>query len=41
MGHDFYTKIYKGHNSVKNVGKVMVLVLFTLSDNVLYLYNVS
>ena len=31
----------KGHNSVKNVGGVMVLVLCTSSDDVLYLYKVS
>ena len=33
-------KFAKGHNSVKNVGGVMVLVLFALSDNALYLYHV-
>ena len=33
-------KFAKGHNSVKNLGEVMVLVLSTLSDNVLYLYQV-
>ena len=33
-------KFLKGHNSVYSVGGVMVLVLFTLSDNVLYLYQV-
>ena len=31
----------KGHNSVKNVGGVLVLVLCTLSDDGLYLYQVS
>ena len=31
-------KFSKGHNSVNNVGGVMVLVLSTLSDGVLYLY---
>ena len=30
----------KGHNSVKSVGGVMALVLSTLSDGVLYLYQV-
>ena len=30
----------KGHNSVNSVGGVMVLVLFTLPDSVLYLYQV-
>ena len=34
-------KISKGHNSVKNVGGVSVLVLCTLSDGGLYLYKVS
>ena len=33
-------KISKGHNSMKNDG-VMVLVFCTLSDNALYLYQVS
>ena len=33
-------KFSKGHNSVKSVGGVMVLVLSTLSDSVLYLYQV-
>ena len=37
----FKGKISKGHNSVKNVGGVMVLILCTLSDNGLYLYKVS
>ena len=30
----------KGHNSVNNVGGVMVLVLSISSDSVLYLYQV-
>ena len=30
----------KGHNSVNSVGVVMALVLSTLSDGVLYLYQV-
>ena len=34
-------KISKGHNSVKNVGGVLVLVLCTSSDDGLYLYQVS
>ena len=34
-------KISKGHNSVKNVGGVTILVLCTSSDNDLYLYKVS
>ena len=35
------SKFSKGHHSVKNVGGVKVLVLCVLSDNALYLYNVS
>ena len=31
----------KGHNSSKNVAGVMVLIFCTLSDDVLYLYQVS
>ena len=34
-------KISKGHNSIKNVGGVSVLVLCTLSDDGLYLYKIS
>ena len=34
-------KITKGHNSVNNVGRVMVLVLCILSDDALHLYQVS
>ena len=30
----------KGHNSLNSVGGVMTLVLFTMSDSVLYLYQV-
>ena len=30
----------KGHNFVKRVGRVMVLVLSTLSDSVLHLHQV-
>ena len=37
----FIRKISKGHNSVKNVGGVMILFLCTLSDDDLYLYKVS
>ena len=33
-------KFAKGHNSVQNLDGVMVLVLSTLSDNALYLYQV-
>ena len=35
------TKIYKGHNSVKNVGGVTVLGLCTSSDDVLSLHQIS
>ena len=31
----------KGHNSIKNVDRVTVLVHCILSDDVLYLYQVS
>ena len=37
----FIAKISKGHNSVKNVGGVSVLVLCTSPDDGLYLYQVS
>ena len=37
----FIAKISKGHNFVKNVGGVAVLVLCTSSDDGLYLYQVS
>ena len=37
----FILKSTKGHNSVKNEDGVAVLVLCTLSDNVLYLYQVA
>ena len=40
-GHDFHTKIYKGHSLHKNVAGVTVLVFQTLSDNALYLYKLS
>ena len=36
-----YSGFSKGHNSVKTVGRVMVLVLCILSDLPLYLYKVS
>ena len=39
--HDFHTKTFKGHNSTKNVGGVIVLILCTSSDSGLYLYQVS
>ena len=38
--HDFHTEIYKGHNSVKTVNGVTVLILCILSDDALYLYQV-
>ena len=34
-------KFSKGHNSIKNVDRVTVIVLYTLSNNVLYLCQVS
>ena len=37
----FIRKVSKGHNSVKCVGGVSVLVLYTLSDDGSYLYQVS
>ena len=37
----FIGKISKGHNSVKNVDRVMVLFLYISSDDGLYLYKVS
>ena len=36
-----HSEFSKGHNSVKTVGRVMVLVLYILSDLALYLYKVS
>ena len=36
-GHDFQTEIFTGHNSLKNVGQVMVLNLSTSSYDALYL----
>ena len=36
-----YSGFSKGHNSVKTVGRVMVLVLCILSDLALYMYKVS
>ena len=40
-GQIFITKISKGHNSVKNVGGVRILLLCTSPDNDLYLYKNS
>ena len=37
----YILKFPKGHNSVNSVGRVMSLVLSTLSDGVLYLYQVE
>ena len=34
-------KYLKGHNSMKNAEGVMLLVLFTLSDDASYLYQLS
>ena len=39
-GCSLYSEIFKGHYSVNSVDGVMVLVLSTLSDSVLYLYQV-
>ena len=39
-GHDFQTEIFKGHNSLKKVGQVMVLNLYTTSYDALYLVYV-
>ena len=39
-GCGLYTEIFKGHNSVNSEGGVMVLVLSTFSNSVLYLYQV-
>ena len=39
--YDFYTKITKGNNSVKNVGGATVVNLFTSSGHDLYLCQVS
>ena len=36
-GHYFQTEILKGHNSLKNIGRVMVLNLCTSSYDALYL----
>ena len=36
-GHYFQTEIFKGHNSLKNVGRVVVLNLFTSSYDAIYL----
>ena len=41
QNHGFHQKFSKGHNSVRNVGGVTVLLLCTLSDDGLYLYQVS
>ena len=40
-GHNFHTKISKGHNSVQHVGRVTVLFVCTSSDGDLYFYKVS
>ena len=37
----FMIKFSKGHNSIKNVDGVKVLILCTSSDAALYLYKVS
>ena len=40
LGTIRYTEIFKRHNSVNSEGGVMALVLSTLSDGVLYFYQV-
>ena len=41
-GHDFqYSSFQRGIIPFRNVDRVMVLVLCTLSDDALYLYKVS
>ena len=41
-GLDFqYSKFSKGHSSVKNVGRSMVLALCISSNHALYFYKVS
>ena len=37
----FQMKITKGHNSLRNLSRVMVLTLCTFSDPALYFYQVS
>ena len=36
-----FSGFLKGHNSLENAGRVMVLVLCISSDHALYLYKVS
>ena len=36
-----YIKFSKGHNSVKNVGRSIVLALCISSNHALYLYKIS
>ena len=36
-----YSGFLKGHNSVKNAGRIMGFILCILSDHALYLYKVS
>ena len=40
-GHNFHGGIFKGRNSVKKVGGVKVLILYTSSDDALYLNEIS
>ena len=35
------SRLSKGHNSIKTVGGVLIVVLCTLSDDALYLNKVS
>ena len=39
-GHYFQTEIFKGHNSLKNVSRVMVLNLCTSSYDASYLVHI-
>ena len=40
-GRRWVVGIYKGHNSIITVDGVIVVNLYTLSDDALYLYQVS
>ena len=40
-GQDFHTKIYKGALFHTNVGRVMVLNLYSSSHDTLYVYKVT
>ena len=40
-GHYFQTEIFKGHNSLKNVDRIMFLNLCTSSYDALYLVDIE